>query len=186
MIGRLKDLTMNIDGSQNITVTVKTDFRDMFEELKEKDINVEIKKYSKRRSLDSNALAWVLIDKLAEKLRMKKIEVYQNAIKDIGGVSDVICVRDFAVEQLCSGWKAHGMGWMTECSKSKLPGCTNVTLWYGSSVFDTKQMSDLINNLIQDCNEQGIPTMTQDEIDRSLVLWGKKRGEGNDEEHPST
>ena len=75
---------------------------------------------------------------------------------------------------------------MTECSKSKLPGCTNVTLWYGSSVFDTKQMSDLINNLIQDCNEQGIETMTQSEIDRSIALWGKKRGEEIDEKHTST
>ena len=179
MVGRLKDISINPDGSQDITVTVKSDFRNAYDELKDKDINIEIKKYSKKRSLDSNALAWVLIDKLAEKLRMKKIEVYQHAIRDIGGVWDIVCVQDAAVEQLCSGWKAHGMGWMTECSKSKIPGCTNVTLWYGSSVFDTKQMSDLINNLIQDCNEQGIPTMTQDEVNKSLALWGKKSGDTN-------
>ena len=64
---------------------------------------------------------------------------------------------------------------MSEISPSKLPGCVNVTLWYGSSTYNTKQMSDLIEELISQCNEQGIPTMSENEADKLLTAWGKKK-----------
>ena len=174
MIGRLKDLTMNMDGSQNITVAVHADFRETFDDLADKDVEIEIKKYSAKRSLDASARAWVLIDQIAEKLGIKKHEVYRNAIREIGGVSDIVCVRDEAVESLCNGWQEHGIGWQTETSKSKIPGCTNVTLYYGSSMYTVHQMAMLIDSLVQDANELGITTMTPDEQKRLIEQWGKK------------
>ena len=178
MLGRLKDLTINRDGTQNVTLTVDADFREAFDELMNGEVDVEIKKHRKKRSLDANAKCWCLIDALAAKLRVKKSEVYRNAIRDIGGVSDVICVRDFAAEKLCQNWEKHGQGWMTEVQPSKLPGCVNVTLWYGSSTYDTKQMSDLIQILIDECNEQGIPTMSESEANKLLEMWSRKSGDG--------
>ena len=174
MLAQLKSITVNQDGSQNLTVTLHTDFREAFDELQEKDVDIEIKKFSKRRSMDSNNLAWALIDKIAEHENKTKTEVYRNAIRDIGGVSDIVCCKNIAVENLVTKWKRKGLGWQAECEPSKLPGCTNVTLYYGSSVFDTHQMAALIDSLIQDCNSLGIPTITQDEIDRSLSVWQKK------------
>jgi hypothetical protein len=174
MVGQLKDLTANLDGSQNITVTVNVDFRETYDELHGKDINIEIKKYSKHRSLDANAYCWSIIDQIAKKLHMKKSEVYKNAIRDIGGVSDIVCVASEAVEHLCKGWEAHGEGWQTEAVRSAFEGFTNVTLWCGSSVYDSGQMSALIDSLKQDADALGIPTMTERETDRLLELWGKK------------
>ena len=174
MTGKLKEMSVNADGTQNITVTVQADFREMFDELYQHDVDIEIKKHSKRRSMDSNNLAWVLIDKIAEHEHKRKSEVYQEAIRDIGGVSDVVCVKDEAVETLIKGWTHKGLGWQTVCGPSKLQGCTNVTLYYGSSIYDTRQMSELINNLVLLCNDLGIPTMSKDEIERSLAYWQKK------------
>ena len=179
MLGRLKDLKPNNDGTQDITVTIQSDFREMFDELINKDIDIDIKKHSKRRSMDSNNLAWVLIDQIAAREKKKKTEVYREAIKDIGGVSDIVCVQNYAVDKLINGWTHKGLGWQAETEPSKLPGCTNVTLYYGSSVFDTQQMSALIESLLQDCEALGIPTLSQQEIDRSLAVWGK-RAEKND------
>lgn len=174
MLAQLKNITVNQDGSQNLTVTLHTDFRETFDELREKDVDIEIKKFSKRRSMDSNNLAWALIDKIAEHENKTKTEVYRNAIRDIGGVSDIVCCKNVAVEKLVSGWTHKGLGWQAECEPSKLPECTNVTLYYGSSVFSTQQMAALISSLIQDCNALGIPTISQEEIDRSLAVWQKK------------
>lgn len=174
MIGKLKDLTMNRDGTQNITITVRADFREEFDELADKDIVVEIKRYNKHRSLDLNAYCWVIIDKIAEKTKIKKTEIYRNAIREIGGVSTIVCVKDEAVEALCKNWSERGMGWITEQTKSKISGCTNVTLWYGSSVYDVRQMSALVDSLIQEANCLGIPTMTPDETDKLLIQWGKR------------
>lgn len=174
MIGKLKDLTINRDGTQNITIAVEGDFREMFDELTGKDIDIEIKQHSKRRSMDSNNLAWVLIDKLAAVNKLKKTEVYRNAIKDIGGVSQRICIKDEAVEMFTKGWTHKGLGWQVETEPSVHEGYTNVTVYYGSSVFSTAQMSALIDSLIQDCNACGIETMTPEEVKRSLDVWQRK------------
>jgi hypothetical protein len=174
MVGRLSGITINRDGTQNITVTVNTDFSNEYDELKDKDINVEIKKYSRRRSLDANAYCWTIIDKIAEKTGLKKAEVYRNAIKEIGGVSTIICVKEEAADSLCDCWSSHGMGWLTERSPSKIPGCTNVMLWYGSSVYSTSQMNALVNSLIQDAEALNISTITPKEQERLLAQWGRK------------
>ena len=51
MTGKLSGLTLNRDGTQNITVTVGEDFAAVYDDLKDKEINIEIKKYSKLRSI---------------------------------------------------------------------------------------------------------------------------------------
>lgn len=119
-----------------------------------------------KRSLDANAYAWVLIDKIAGKLHKSKAEVYREAIKDIGGVSEAVCVQDKAVDRLCQTWEAQGLGWQTEKAVSKIDGCTTVFLYYGSSTYDTRQMSVLIDHLAQDAKALGIETMTPEEIAR--------------------
>lgn len=125
----------------------------------EKLYDVEIKQHRERRSLDANGYFWTLTGKLAEKLRVPKSEIYRAYIKEIGGNSDTVCVSNAAAERLCNGWANNGLGWLAETFQSKLPGCTNVTLYYGSSTYDTAQMSRLIDMVVQDCEQQGIETL---------------------------
>lgn len=172
MIGRLKDLTFGRNGEQHITVTVRTDFRESFDELKDVDIDIEIKKRRKKRSLDANAYAWVLIDKIAAAMSIEKSMVYKDAIRSIGGVSETVCVKDEAVRKLRDGWECRGTGWQTEIMASKIAGCTNVILYYGSSTYDTKQMSLLIDQLIQEAEALGIETMSPGELKRLLGNGG--------------
>lgn len=174
MKGRLKDLTFGAKGEQHITVTVTTDFRQSFDDLKDYDINVEIKKWRKPRGRDANAYAWVLIDKIAAAIRVDKVEVYREAIREIGGVSDTVCVQDGAVKKLCESWKHNGIGWQTETFPSKIEGCTNVVLYYGSSTYDTKQMSLLIDHLITEAKALNIETMSPDKLDALIGVEHEK------------
>lgn len=166
MKGKLKDLTYGPDGERYITITVYEDVRELFGLLKDSFVNLDIKKWYKKRSLDANAYLWVLLDKLAAVLKVPKVEIYREMIKGIGGVSEAVCVQNHAVEKLCSGWEHNGLGWLTETFPSKIEGCTNVTLYYGSSTYDTKQMSDLIDHVVEECKLQGIETMTPAELER--------------------
>lgn len=145
-----------------------------YEELKDiEKLSFKIGKYKEKRSLDANAYCFVLIGKLAEKLNIPKEEVYRRAIKQIGGNYDVVCVVDKAVDKLCESWKRNGLGWQTDTMPSKIAGCTNVILYYGSSTYDTEQMSRLIDNIVQDCKAVGIDTRTPEEIANLLSLWGE-------------
>lgn len=155
-----------------LEVNERCDFEQIMDELKDKDkLSIEVKPYRERRSLDANAYFFVLADKLAEKLHLTKEEVYRNAIKEIGGVSETVCVKTHAVERLCEGWSRNGIGWQAETFPSKIEGCTNVILYYGSSTYDTGQMSRLIENIVQDCQAVGIETRTPDEIANLLSMW---------------
>lgn len=171
MKARLTDLSIGMDGKQRITLALCGDFREQYDALKEHDLSVEIKRFRRRRSLDANAYAWVLIDKLAQATGVRKEEVYREAIRNIGGASDTVCVPTKAVAKLRESWRRNGMGWQTEIMPSKLDGCTNVTLYYGSSVYDTKQMSDMINLLVQDCRELGIETLPPRDLEALEAQW---------------
>ena len=139
---------------------------------KDRLYDLEVKEHKKKRSLDANAYAWVMISKLAEKLNIPKTDIYRSAIKEIGGNSDVVCIQDKAVDSLCDGWQRNGIGWLTERFPSKLDGCTNVTLYYGSSTYDTAQMSRLINIIVEECRQLGIETKSKEEVESLLKAWG--------------
>ena len=72
-------------------------------------------------------------------------------------------------------WETHGIGWICEeMGHSKLDGYTNVISYYGSSEYDTRQMSRLIDLIVMECKEQGIETMTPREL--ALLKEGWKNG----------
>lgn len=125
----------------------------------------------KKRSLDANAYAWTLMDKIAARMRLSKTEVYQAFIREVGGNSTIVCVQDIAVDQLISGWKNNGIGWLAETMPSKIEGCTNVILYYGSSTFDTEQMSRFIEIVVSEAKNLGIETLTPDDLERMKVQW---------------
>ena len=173
MRAKLRDMVFDRNGNAVISFETAENFRDEFDELYEGEVEIEIKKWRKKRSLDANAYCWVLINKLAEKLGKSRDEVYREAIRSIGGVSDVICVREKAADALIAGWQHNGTGWQAEMMESKIKGCVNVILYYGSSVYDTKQMAALIDHIVQDCEAVGIPTMTDEQIEEMMRGWRK-------------
>ena len=169
----------NIDfttGKPKLTLAIneRFAFEQGFDELNTLEkLSIEIKPFRERRSLDANAYAWVLLDKLSEKLRRPPEELYRECIREIGGVSEVICVKNEAVDRLRQGWEHNGIGWQTDTFPSKIEGCTNVKLFYGSSTYDTAQMSRLIDVIIEECKEQGIQTETPNQIAQMLARWSE-------------
>ena len=140
--------------------------------LKKEAGDYELKKKPNLRSLTANAYAWVLIDKLSEAIGEKKTEVYRRAVKDVGGNMQTVCLQNKSVDMFRKIWEQNGIGWQTEVLESRIAGCTNVQIYYGSSTFNTKQMARLIDGLVQDCKALGIETMPPEQLARLLDEWG--------------
>jgi hypothetical protein len=174
MRGHLIDMSVGLNDRQRVTLEILGDFRCEYDRLKDGEVSFEIKKYRKRRSLDANAYAWVLIDKIAEAIAADKTTVYREAIRNIGGVSETVCVQGQAADKLRSAWESKGIGWQTETMPSKLDGCVNVVLYYGSSVYDTGQMCQLIDHLVSEAKGLGIETATPDQIARYKDEWDQR------------
>lgn len=172
-MARLLDLSVGLNGRQRLTIELDSDFRSEFDELHDVEVDVKVTKHRVKRSLDANAYAWVLVDKIAQKRRMSKAEVYRNAIREIGGVSEIVCIQNRAVKTMKDVWTRNGIGWQVEEMESKIEGCTNLILYKGSSVYDSRQMSALIDSLVQDARSIGIETRPQWEIDSLLKEYDK-------------
>lgn len=140
---------------------------------------LEIKEHRERRSLDANAYFWVLAHKLAAETGLPVADVYRNAIKEIGGVSEHYCGTPDAVHKLCQTWGDKGLGWIAETYESKLPGMLNVTLYYGSSTYNTAQMGRLIDNVVQDCKALGIETETPQKLAMMMEAWDAQTDKSN-------
>lgn len=130
-----------------------------------------LKPYKKGRSLDANAYCWVLLDKIAEILHNTKEEIYKKIIKDVG-VFDTVCIQEFAADKLTENWSKKGLGWVADdLGESKIKGCKNICLYYGSSTYTTKEMARFIDEIIQQAKNLNIDTKTPNEIAQLKSLW---------------
>ena len=132
---------------------------------KDKLYNLEVKEHRKKRSLDANAYAWVLIHKLAAAMHLTKEEVYLQQVQNVGDNFTPMCVREQDAERFIKSWQSNGLGWpVRDLGPSQVPGCRNLMAYHGSSAYDTVQMSRLIDNLVQDCKALDIETLTPDKL----------------------
>lgn len=128
----------------------------------------ELKPYKAKRSLSANAYCWVLLDKLAEKLKNTPEEIYKIAISHVGVFEELEFTSKEAMERFKRIWHQNGLGWLTKTIDD-----TTVLAYYGSSTYDTKQMARLIDYIQDECKEQGIEVRPQWEVDAMLKEWGK-------------
>lgn len=171
MRAEIHDLTFTMDGAQVISFRTKDDCRELYETLKGKDLDVTAKKHREPRSLNANSYAWVLMDKLAAKMHIAKESLYKGYVKNIGGNNDHMYIADEAVGRFCDAWESYGLGWLTDVTLSGQKGVSEVIAYYGSSVYDTEQMSRLIDLVVQDCQSVGIETKDPNDIASMLEAW---------------
>lgn len=107
-------------GKAIVTLLLDTTNMEYIEKLsKLEKLTITIKKFFKKRSLDSNAYAWELLGKLQDELHIKKEDIYRDLIKNIGSY-EILPVKNEAVERFRESWSKNGIGWITETMKSKL------------------------------------------------------------------
>ena len=142
-------------------IRFESDFSLTYDKYKDKDVNVDIKKFTVKRSGAANRYMWVLCDKIAEAQGLTKNEVYRREVKEIGGTSEIMVVKNHAVDRFCAQWHTFGLGWQTEVVPIDEEE-SNVIVYYGSSTFNREQMTRLIENLIFEAENLGINTDTPD------------------------
>ena len=130
-----------------------------------------IKRKRAKRSLDANAYCWVLCRKIAEKTGATDTEVYGQCILDYG-VTTIKPERKDLVDDLVRMWDGMGIGNSHDIlGDSKIDGYVNVKYYYGSSQYNTHQMARLIDGIVYEAKNLGIPTETPEEIERMKSMW---------------
>lgn len=175
MTGTLRDLTFTKGGKQILSITLDGDFREQYDKLAEKTLDVDIKVHRKKRSKNANDYLWTLCTKIAESQGISPEEVYRKEIREVG-VFEPLAIADGNVERFSEAWKRRGVGWFAVLVDRAYPGYQRVHAYYGSSTYDTGQMSRLINNTIEDAKALGIETATPEQLSILMDDWSKNNG----------
>ena len=140
----------------------------MFDELHDTDVDVTVKKHREKRSLDANAMCWKICTDIANAIGSTKEEVYRKAIKEVGAYTP-LPIKASAVDDFRRNWESRGNGWVLEViDDSKLPGYKLCFAYFGSSTYNTAEMSRLIDSLIDEAKNVGVEVIGERE--RSLLL----------------
>ena len=169
-------LSFNFSGKLVVSFTTEKRLAEAFNNLPDKPLVLTVKEYRPKRSRDANAYFWTLCDKVAEKLNITKEEVYKEKIKECG-VFEIVPLKNEAVDRYTAMWGKNGLGWFCESmGASKIQGYTNVITYFGSSTYNSKEMSRITDSLMEDCKELGIQTVSPVELQKMYEEYRGKNG----------
>lgn len=135
----------------------------------------EVKEVKKKRSTNANNYFWKLLQELCEVQNLDTIEEYKKRVKELG-IFRRFRIEPKDVKTFEIMWQDKGIAWFCEIADTEYIGNVEFKIihaYYGSSSFNSKQMSRLIDNLVQDCQAIGIETKSKAEIDSLLKEWDK-------------
>lgn len=170
-----RGMLVNVDMMKSILLTFEVDENtnlSLIDELLNKDLDIIVKPHREKRSNDANSYMWILCDKIAQKINSTKEEVYREAIRHVG-VFEIIPIKEIAVDRFVENWKHNGVGWVCEnLGKSKMEGYIKIVTYYGSSTYNTKEMSRLIDYIVEEAKEQNIEVLPPNELQSIKEAWG--------------
>ena len=137
--------------------------------LVDTEVDVDIKKHREKRSLNANAYFHVLLSKIAEKQNIGLEEVKKRIVEDYGTVAFVARIpADADLETIYKYSKLIG-----ESKGTKTP-CNDWYIFKPTHELNTKEMTRLIDGVIQEAQQLGIETRTPEQIAEMMSLWEKQ------------
>lgn len=147
--------------------------KELFIEPKPK-LDIVVKKWRKKRSLDANGMLWACLSDIAKAINppVDKWEVYLQMLKRYGKYT-YICIKPHMVDAMKLQWR--------EC---EVVGNININgeeaiqmlCYFGSSTYDSKEFSVLLEGVVSEMDQMGLPKPPSKEMRRVIEEWEKKYG----------
>ena len=168
--GRLANVSRSFDG-KHILITFEVDMEaaGQMEDIRQQDkLSIKAVKYRRKRSLDANSYAWILMTKIADAIESSKEEIYEDMLQKYGAVyEDEDGYITMTVKKTVDMTKIDGH-WKFIKDNGKFASYLMIK---GSSEYDTAEMSRFIDRIIEEAKELGIETATPDEVERMKQEW---------------
>ena len=155
------------------TITLSVNEKSALNEIsKIKDLDklkIKATKYREKRSLDANAMLWACLGEIAQSIRADKWEIYLQMLKRYGQYT-YICVKPNMVDAVKAQWRESEVVGEININGQK---AVQMLCYFGSSTYDTKQFSVLLDGVISEMAEMGLQTPPSEEMRRALEQWEK-------------
>lgn len=176
MTGKLRDAIPLAGGEWLVSFVTRTPPGAVFDSLKDKPVDIEIKKASKGRSRDANAMCWALCADIGNAMQppLDKVDVYRKAIKAVGVYIDKELPL-WDVDVVRQRWESHGTGWLFEVVDDAHVGWKTCNLYFGTSTYKVDEMRRVLDWLVDEATQMEIPIpLSKQEEQELLERWGKR------------
>lgn len=180
--GKIREINLDWKTRKTI-VTVEVDTRpDEVEKLTDLDLTVVLKQFRQKRSLEANGYYWIMLTQLADKLNVSNPFMHNQLLRRYGQPQ----VIDNKMVYLVLPDSDEGAKIADEAETFHIKPTSQVKegvdgrnyrtyiMLKGSSEYNTKEMSTLINGLIDECKQVGIETISSAELERMMLLYDQK------------
>lgn len=176
LTGIIEDMSIDYkSGKPKVTFILnERECLNQLEKIKDDKLYIKVDKKRNKRSLDANAYLWKICDNIAKELCkdgtiVTKEDIYKDSIKQIGTFEPFI-VQEKSFDKFKRIWERQGLGFFVQkiCIKNK---CVRVNCYYGSSTYDSKEMSLLIELVVELAKSLNIETKPKEEIESLLKEW---------------
>lgn len=128
--------------------------------------NEEIQVKRANRSNKANAYFWELLQQLCYEMNIDVIQEYRKRVKELG-IFRQWELDNNSVPTFIKVWEEKGLAWFVE-KVEEIGSKTVINAYYGSSSYNSKQFSKLLDHLVQDCRSIGIQTLEDIEIEELI------------------
>lgn len=171
LTGRIENLSVDFStGKAKLALEIneKTSVMKAFDDFREcEKLSIKIDKYREKRSLNANALCWKVCTEIANMLRSDKDSVYLEMLKRYGQSEIVSVLSTVDVSGYFKYYDTFGTGYV------KGKEFTHYKIYKGSSEYDTREMSILLDGIIDEAKGMGIDVMSESELALIKNEWGR-------------
>ena len=131
------------------------------------DKKFEIKEYHEKRGLRANAYYWKLLNELANVLKVSKEDLHLRMLDDYSQHEFISVEAPIDVSKYIKYYQ--------EAGEAELNGklFKHYKVYKPSSDMDSKEFSILLDGLVQECKQQDIPTLDDEELEGMIKEYEK-------------
>lgn len=183
IVGLGHDWNINCNTLTFSTELSGENLQNLYEEVKDKELDIKISVHRKNRSLNANAYYWTMLSKLASKMGESNNAMHNRLLAQYSEVEtldgQVITLEIIDTDEARREVREASAHHLRETSEYRFRDGQLYRVYQmmkGSSGMDTKQMSKLIEGLISECREAGISTITDEEAEKMIAAYGRRIG----------
>lgn len=158
-------------------ITFETDELPNYDDLRGSDLELQVKEYRKKRSLNANSYFHVLAGKIAEATGQSHTEAHNHLIAEYGQMDAE--VQNIIMDDDIPYLKLETLHLRPTTATRLMDNGKLYRVYYvmrGSHTYDQKEMSRLIEGTVFEAKELGIETMTPDQIKQMLSTMEVNNG----------
>lgn len=140
------------------------------DDWKPHETELDFEKHSKRRTLTANAYYWVLLGKLARKFEVSNAFLHNFLLRRDGVFAETDMVVQIPDTDEAAKKTDESEAYHLKPTSKTMGDFRLYLILKGSHEMTMPEFAKLLNGLIEDCKDNGIETMTPDELSKLKYL----------------